>query len=150
MCSPALATIERLSYTRRKGRDTRYVERGSLRFRDGTSASLSPFSWRFGYLSMGALRDDVLGRLVQLSQADEMKLVGGGSQARRHRVLLDYLSAHPDVASVVGQLVRQSAENLTSAFPEETRRRTFSNQDWREGGYAEVARINELIGLERR
>lgn len=99
---------------------------------------------------MGALRYNT-GKLQPLAREEDMAFVGGTpSHAAADATWIKYLEANPGDARVMGRIVQRMGRNLKAAFPGETRDRSYSNADWREAGYHEVAAVNELLGLQGR
>ena len=47
-----------------------------------------------------------------------------------------------------GAALEWMRESFATAYPGETRENRFTNDQWREAGYEDIARINELMGRE--
>ncbi|GJE50975.1 hypothetical protein GOFOIKOB_4029 [Methylobacterium tardum] len=99
---------------------------------------------------MSALRNNT-GKLQPLTRADDMAFVGG-ERTRSHNDagMVRYLQANPNDARMIGRAIQRMRRNLSDAYPGETRDRHYSNADWRQAGYDDVAAVNELLGLDGR
>ena len=105
---------------------------------------------RRGVIVMGTSRDDDQNRLLPLSPRQEMADIAGGrsGEVAGHDAWLTFLKSNPQDARELGALAALAGRTMHEAYPGETRTTTFSNSDWREAGYAQVAEMNELLGLE--
>jgi hypothetical protein len=100
---------------------------------------------------MAALRHDTDNRLKPLSERADMALIGGARATDEgDDAWLKFLQDNPVQAHSMGRIVKRLRSNMQKAYPGETREREYSNEHWSAAGYDQIARENELLGLDGR
>jgi len=88
-------------------------------------------------------------RLEILPVEEEMRLVAGGTPSETEKKgYIKQLESNPRSAKMFGAALEWMRESFATAYPGETRENRFTNDQWREAGYEDIARINELMGRE--
>lgn len=77
-----------------------------------------------------------------------MKMIARGAPANGSRGLRHQLRADKRFALELGALVEGGRKHFDEAYPGQTRTSTFSNVEWADAGYDDVAEIGELMGLK--
>jgi hypothetical protein len=89
-------------------------------------------------------------RSKMLSKKNEMRLLARSlSRKGREPLIFDLLRSDPELAKQFGRSVETARLQFDATYPGQTRERKFSNGDWKNAGFEEIADLNRLIGLKR-
>ena len=86
--------------------------------------------------------------MKKLKLKDELKLVASAERDRIDGILADKLEKDLDKAKQIGYILKIVKQDFARAYPGQTRTSVIPNYVLRKNDRHEIARLNELLGLE--
>jgi hypothetical protein len=89
-------------------------------------------------------------RSKMLSKESEMRLLARSLNRKGSEpLILELLRSDPELAKQFGRSAETARLQFDATYPGQTRERKFSNGDWENAGFEDIANFNRLIGFKR-
>ena len=90
--------------------------------------------------------------LQPLTNIEEMRLVANGAPqatGAANTAWIKLLESNKDMAAELGAAMTRALRSFAAAYPGQTREQRFTAEEWREAKYEDMARIAELMDLDK-